>query len=205
MNLDQMNLEQEITMLDNMENTSMESIPAQMNNQMLNNQMINNQMPTPMPTPVAPMPMPTPVAPTPMSSMVNISQAQAETETFNFASVTCGLGESATFTKVLKRLQGKSGDKFRIHFLSNQAEVVYAHWNEELKKSFVCLGQSYPNENGGYDRFKPCCNVYGNSSPRYVYPIAIIPISGNQPNNVIQNAQAEFRSEKRRVGKECRV
>ena len=113
-------------------------------------------------------------------SMVNPNQAQAQTNTFNFANTECDVSKPQNDRNPIEKLSGNQGDIFRIHLLPGvSTKKVFIHYNEERKHNFICLKYSYGTA------AEDCCIKYGDSKPRFIIPVIVMPIVNGQPNNLM--------------------
>ena len=203
-----MNLEEELSMINDMTTTAtttdvIASVNEGVNNIAANviptNTVVSTTIPatnmqatvvsaTSMPaTNVAPVAQSAPVAPAPMAppqpAMVNPAMTQNVVDGFNFADMNVDINKQITEFNPLVRLTGQQNEVFRIHLLpgANPKEVK-VHWDEEKGHNFCCLAQAY-NTPGGFDK---CCGTHDRAKQRFVVPVILVPSNRGQ---VQQGAQ----------------
>lgn len=125
--------------------------------------------------------------PTAQPSMVNPATAQAETNAYSFSNLDFDPNKPLYDRNPLERLSGNPGEIFRIHFLPGvSTKKVHNHYNAELQQNFVCLKDVYGTQH------EDCCRVYGESKPRVIIPVVVMPIITGQPNNLMQGQPAKL-------------
>ena len=183
-----MNLEEELSLI-NTQDTEMKVQPEktqetqnQFQNNVMQNQFQNNVVPNQFQNNVQPQQMmnQSPVQ-TAQPSMVNPNQAASAVNSFNFSDFNIDPNKPIYDRNPLERLTGNQGEIFRIHFLPGAStKRVHVHYNAEVPCNFICLKDVYGTKS------EDCCIKYGDSKPRVIIPVVVMPIVNGQPNNLMQ-------------------
>lgn len=166
-----MNLEEELNILNN-DSTIMTSQTNQTNQINLNNAITedNQAVTAELAQPI-----------TAQQTMVNPTQAQQQTNEFVFRDFSVDPNKPVYSRNPLERLSGDKGEVFRIHFLPKaDTKEISVHWDADKGHNFVCLKEVYST------LAEPCCATHGDAKRRFIIPVIVMPINGNQPNNLAQ-------------------
>ena len=181
-----MNLEEELSMIDDMTVTTTTTGDNTLAAQPMEPQMTAPAAATgafapaftaQQPTMTAPAPAMT--MPQPAPAMVNPASAQNLVSSFNLDAMSMDV-DANTKTgndNPLVKLSGNVNEKFRFHILPGaKHKQVRVHWDQEKGHNFCCLAQAYGT---GVDS-DVCCGTHGRSKLRYVIPVIVIPSNGGQ-------------------------